>query len=324
MQQPLFSAAGAFPCPLLPFDAQGTERTADGVNVLDLTQAAARWGDRDALQMLWSRTWDETMTPQAEDARMRDLAVLRRSAFGNFTDAEFQRYLTICRQHDLDPLDRPIYAVRSWNNHTKKNELSWRYPIATIRMLAYATDQVAGSDEPKLIFADDEKIPYRASVTVYRFNKKGDRVPFTAQANWSEYYPGPGTFFDEMPCLKLGYCAEAAAWRKAFPKELRNIYTPEEMRQADVALPSALSLEWDHRRQKPWPGSYFDFQLALSELGLRDETVRHRVISQLREEVGTTGTDEEFFRASLLRVYEDPAKYGVSVAVTGEIASASA
>ena len=42
-----------------------------------------------------------------------------------------------------------------------------------------------------------------------------------------------------MPRVMLAKCAEAAAFRKAFPKRFGDIYTAEEMDQADTAAPPA-------------------------------------------------------------------------------------
>ena len=80
-------------------------------------------------------------------------------------------------------------------------------------------------------------VPNKATVTVYKM-LEGQRLPFTATARWSEYYPGEKIGFQwrTKPYLMLGKCAESLALRKAFPKLLSGMYSAEEMDKTTVQM----------------------------------------------------------------------------------------
>ena len=80
-------------------------------------------------------------------------------------------------------------------------------------------------------------------MTVYRYGRGDEKVPYRATARWGEYVQvyrdkqsgelKPNPMWKKMPYLMLGKVAEALALRKAFPDELSGMYTNEEMEQAD-------------------------------------------------------------------------------------------
>jgi len=60
--------------------------------------------------------------------------------------------------------------------------------------------------------------------------------PLWAVARFSSYSAGQN-LWNKMPEVMIGKCAESLALRKAFPQELGDLYSPEEMDQAEPVAP---------------------------------------------------------------------------------------
>lgn len=158
--------------------------------------------------------------------------ILRKTLFKGFNDDEIAFSLAVCNRTGLDPFVRQVHFTKRKNNKSNDETIVITTGIDGFRLAATRTGVYAGSDDP--VFKTDDNGPLEATVTVYRI-VQGIRCPFTATARWSEFYPGDalGFMWRKMPFVMLGKCAEAQALRKAFPLELSNIYSKEEMQQAD-------------------------------------------------------------------------------------------
>jgi phage recombination protein Bet len=157
--------------------------------------------------------------------------LIKRTVAKDTTDDELALFLHVAKRTGLDPLMRQIHCVK------RQGQMAMQTAIDGYRLIADRTGKYAGNDDPLF---DDEAKPMKATVTVYKL-VDGERCPFTATARWDQYYPGDkqGFMWKKMPHLMLGKCAEALALRKAFPAELSEVYTNEEMEQAgDQAIPS--------------------------------------------------------------------------------------
>jgi len=162
--------------------------------------------------------------------------------------------LSYCKARHLDPFKRPVHIVPMWDarlGHTV--ETVWP-GISEIRTTAARTGGYAGCDEA-LFGADETKtfhgarrvknaweedeveltFPRWCQITVYRLIG-GVRCPFVGpKVWWLETYAttGKGELPNDMWMRRsrgqLEKCAEAAALRKAFPEELGNMLTAEEM-----------------------------------------------------------------------------------------------
>jgi hypothetical protein len=315
MRAPIFTSAGGIPLPLLPYDQAGVERVPDGAHVLSLEQAVGRWGySEENLRTLWSSMWDEQTGPHAAaaastptDAVLAEAAAytaLHQSEFSELKPAQFAQY---------------IYPVTRYDRR-RGARLQFVYKINTLRTLAQRAGGFCGYVGTKIEYGENEREPFKATVTVVR-KIEGERSEFIGTAVFSEYYPGPGTFWDEKPCLKLEYCAEALALRKAFPESLADLYLSEEMSAADRASAAeeqakktkkADPASWDARRKRPWPATLFDLNVALGELQI-PMARRAAVIAQLRREIGEDVPDDAFFPRALQAVYRDPDDYGARV-----------
>ena len=168
------------------------------------------------------------------------LDLIKRTVANGATNAELQLYLYDCQRHGVHPLDRLLHFTKRDNKYT---------PITSIDLLrsrAADTGQLAGITDATFTGGFDTD-DFQATVTVYRM-VDGQRCPFTATARWAEYYPGDGKsgfMWRKMPFGQLGKCAEALALRKAFPRQLAQLYVGEEMDQAGPINDQASTVNQD-------------------------------------------------------------------------------
>lgn len=167
--------------------------------------------------------------------------------------------LAYCRARKLDIFKRPVHIVPMWSTVLNRMvETVWP-GIAEIRTTAARTGQYAGIDEviygpmverefvgEKEIWANGRstgnfeevrrtvRFPEWASVVVYRM-LNGQRHAYNAKVFWEEAYASngktglPNDMWAKRPRGQLDKCVEAAALRKAFPEEIGNDMTAEEM-----------------------------------------------------------------------------------------------
>ena len=176
--------------------------------------------------------------------------------------------LQYCKSRQLDPFKRPVHIVPMWNS-TLRQEVETVWPgINDYRTTATRTERWAGNDDcvfgPTLnrAFQDSQErgrgndkyvergecaafeFPEWAQVTVYKI-VGGQRVAFVGpKVRFVEIFSGerglrvPNARWRQAPFQMLEKCAEAAALRRAFPEELANSYTAEEMEGKDFRGPT--------------------------------------------------------------------------------------
>jgi phage recombination protein Bet len=155
---------------------------------------------------------------------------------------ELAFFLHVAKLKRLDPFTGQIHVVKRWDSSLGKEKMTVQTGIDGYRVIAARTDDLAGIDDA-IYDTEEEEHPNWAKVTVYRYGRNDDRIPYTATARWGEYVQmikdkttseyRPNRMWKTMPYLMLGKVAEALALRKAFPDELSGMYTNEEMDQAD-------------------------------------------------------------------------------------------
>jgi phage recombination protein Bet len=153
---------------------------------------------------------------------------------------EFALFLEIAKLKRLDPFNGQIRPVKRWDSNLGREKMTVQVGIDGYRVIGSRTGDLAGIDDATYDSEDGDH-PKWARVTVYRYGRGDEKVPYTATARWGEYVQKkkdgtPNSMWLKMPFLMLGKVAEALALRKAFPDELSGIYTNEEMAQADNVI----------------------------------------------------------------------------------------
>lgn len=175
------------------------------------------------------------------------------------TGDEIQFFGEVCKRTGLDPFRKQIHAVKRWDSKERREVWSFQTGVDGFRAIAHRSGACAGIDDAVFDPADEStEFPRSASVTVYRI-VKGQRVPFTAKARWNEYVQttkeGKVTsMWFKLPYSQLAKCAECLALRKAFPEDLSDLRSNEEMAQADnPEKPQASPYKLDELEQSPPP-----------------------------------------------------------------------
>ncbi len=166
--------------------------------------------------------------------------------------------LDYCSARRLDPFKRSVHVVPMWNS-TLSREVETVWPgINELQVTAARTGQWAGMDEPrwgpikKRTFKGrigrggnqrDVEVtldyPEWCAVTVYRM-LGGERHAFTEPVYWEESYSRhgrtevPNEMWQKRVRGQLHKNAKAASLRAAFPEEMGNDYTAEEMEGKEV------------------------------------------------------------------------------------------
>jgi len=161
-------------------------------------------------------------------------ALILKTCCGGAAAHEAQVLVAIAEARGLNPITGECYFVKRYD---KDRGVVWavQASIDSFRIKAEETGDYAGQDEPTFEYNDKNEV-VAAKVAVYRKSVPGR--PFAVGvARWDEYVQTtkdgrPTRFWSQMPHNQLAKCAEALALRKAFPKVLAKIYTPEEMAQA--------------------------------------------------------------------------------------------
>ena len=172
----------------------------------------------------------------------------------NATDADIEVFFHVVKRTGLDPFARQIYMIgrnsKMWDPRTKQERWITKFTIQTgidgYRLIGRRAANAAGatlSVKPvqwahkdggwRDVWMGEWGQPVAARVTILRSGEE-----FTATALFDEYKQttkqGELTqMWRQRPAGQIGKCAEALAWRMAFPQDLSGIYVEEEMQQAD-------------------------------------------------------------------------------------------
>lgn len=159
--------------------------------------------------------------------------------------------ISYCQARGLDIMKRPVHVVPIWNSQLGREVESVWPGIGELRTTAHRTGQYAGRSETA--FGEDSggeweytprKGPKRtvsvvfpewAQVTVYRLIAGEERKFVGPKVYWLETYSTigksdcPNSMWEKRPRGQLDKCAEAAALRAAFPEEIGDQYSSDEV-----------------------------------------------------------------------------------------------
>ena len=177
--------------------------------------------------------------------------------------------LSYCRARNLDPFKRPVHIVPMWSSAAGKMiETVWP-GIAELRTTAFRTGQYAGMGPPEfgptleITLAGSAtrgrnkgqersitlKVPEWCQITITRELNGKERTFVGPKVYWREAYAKwadtevPNDMWASRPVGQLEKCAEAAALRRAFPEEIGNDLTAEEMSGQRIADGAPLAAE---------------------------------------------------------------------------------
>ncbi|QBG78532.1 RecT-like ss DNA binding protein [Gordonia phage Barco] len=189
-------------------------------------------------------TTDLAFSPDQKDFTPQQRAAFAQIGIEEATDDDIKVFFHQCRMTGLDPFRKQIYMigrrtkVKEWNPSTRQQEEKWvmkqtiqvgidGYRLGGRRIVnalgikldldgPYWHDGTQWCD----VWLDAANPPKAAKFTIIRDGEK-----YTAIANYAEYVqtyntqqgPKPNSMWAKMPANQLAKCAEAAAWRHAFP-----------------------------------------------------------------------------------------------------------
>lgn len=183
----------------------------------------------------------------------RQVAALAHIGVESAGQGDLEVFFHVCKRSGLDPFARQIHMIGRNQREVDENG-NWRtvvkqtiqtgidgFRLIGRRAAAQSGHKIAMSDvewchengDWRPVWRTSWGLPVAARVTIYR-----DGEPFPATALFDEYKQVKSSgdltrMWATRPAGQLGKCAEALAWRKAFPQDLAGIYVDEEMGQAD-------------------------------------------------------------------------------------------
>jgi phage recombination protein Bet len=170
-----------------------------------------------------------------DDAQRSALAAL---GVEKAPDGDVALLFHFAQRSGLDPFARQIYLIPRWDGRAGKEKWTIQTGIDGLRVLRDRTGHYqghttewCGEDGAWRDVWLAEQHPAAARVSVY---VKGYTVPIVGIALWSEYVQttkngDPAALWKSKGTVMLAKCAEAIAYRQAFPQDFSGFYIAEEM-----------------------------------------------------------------------------------------------
>ena len=144
-------------------------------------------------------------------------------------------FLIKCRVQDINPLNREMYPIYRKNQESQECRMAIEAGIDSIRKMAGSNKYYMGQSEYKIGWADEtrHRDPLTATVEVYRANPVTGEIQATTHTAYASEFAKTltGQVGKFMPSHMLGIRAEGHALRRAFPKEVGQVYTEGELQE---------------------------------------------------------------------------------------------
>lgn len=181
---------------------------------------------------LRSTGWE--MTPEQEK-------LILNSFLSGAPPSEARVLLEVAKLRKLNPFTRQIHFVKRWDSMKQAEVWSIQVGIDGFRSIAERTGRYDGQDEPEYEENKDGTLKL-CKVRVYR---KDWGRPAVGVAYFSEYVQlkkdgKPNSMWARGPHFMLAKCAEALAFRKAFPEDMSGLYAPEELGSDEASAADAV------------------------------------------------------------------------------------
>jgi len=173
----------------------------------------------------------------------QQIAALKQLGLQDATNEDLAVFFHHSQRTGLDPFARQIYMVGRWSREGTKYTIQTgidgfrligrRAADARHETLEVSDTEWCGSDGQWTNVWLSHEPPAAARVSIIR---NGGRFPAVALFHEYAQTKKDGSLtqmWDSKGALMIAKCAEALAWRKAFPQDLSGLYTTEEMQQAD-------------------------------------------------------------------------------------------
>jgi phage recombination protein Bet len=172
--------------------------------------------------------------------RQDQIDLITRTVARGATPDELALFLYTAQRLGLDPLTHQIHFVKRkvWNNERKSYDEvgTIQVGIDGFRVIAERKERYAPGRAPEYQYKPDGTL---LCATAFVNKLVGDKwFEISATAFYEEHAQTnkegkPTKMWATMPHVMLAKCAESQALRKAFPADLANVYSDEEMMQAD-------------------------------------------------------------------------------------------
>lgn len=259
-----------------------------------------------------------------------DVELISRTYAKGTTPDELALFLAVARHTGLDPFQRQIYAVKRWDPERQSEVMAIQIGIDGYRVASERTGEDDGMDPPMWCGPDgkwvdvwlSEEPPRAARVSVYR---KGRQRPYTATALWSAYAQKKkdgslNRMWRTMGPHMLAKCAEALARRAAFPAQLSNTTTDDEIQDAefvDRPLASALPVV-DQASAVPKPAHAAQSAATGSRLSDEEATAYHAKITSAKADADLEAIIDDLARRRLDK--DEPHRPALHAAIDAQYA----
>lgn len=178
-------------------------------------------------------------------------AALAHIGVENASEGDLEVFFHVCKRTGLDPFARQIHMVGRNTKDPRTDRWVTKFTIQTgidgFRLIGRRAADRAGQsisvEAPHWAHEDgswrDVWSPRWGAPIAARVTLRRGGEPFTAVALFDEYKQTRGrdggltSMWAQRPAGQLAKCAEALAWRMAFPQDLSGLHSDDEMDQAD-------------------------------------------------------------------------------------------